>query len=286
MIKTINLNIVKMSKIDLMKNEDTKTKQPKMYTIQFGELNSQINNNKLFPDNTVSSTNYTIYNFFPKASLLQFKKTANLYNLIICILSFFSFSTKSPVSLIVPLMFTALISIFKEAYEDYERNKLDQKLNMREVLRYTEGKFTKTQCYTLIPGDIIKVEKDEEIPVDCLLIKSSHGKGICFINSTSLDGEATLKEKIPVEEFKNLNFSSNGGIDIQGRIECDEPNEILSSWEGIMYLNNLKIFCSLKNLILKSCILKNTKWAIGIVVYSGINTKIMMNSKKSFEKIL
>ena len=35
----------------------------------------------------------------------------------------------------------------------------------------------------------------------------------------------------------------------------------------------------LKNVILKGCILKNTEWIMGIITYTGHDTKIMKNAK-------
>lgn len=32
---------------------------------------------------------------------------------------------------------------------------------------------------------------------------------------------------------------------------------------------------------LQGCVLRNTKWIIGFVVFTGVETKIMLNSKKA-----
>jgi len=269
------------------------TSLSKTILIQFGESNPQIINNQSFPNNIISSTKYNLFNFLPKATFIQFRKIANLYCLIICILSFFNFSTKSPVSQVLPLILTISMSIFIEGYEDFQRNKLDQKANLKEVYKLSQGKFVKIECYKLIPGDIIKVEKDDEIPADFLLINSSNKNGNCFINSTSLDGETSLKEKISIEikEKNQIDFKEKYTLslktftEIQGKIECDSSNENLSSWEGILYLKNTKIFCSMRNLILKGCILKNTNWVFGVIIYSGSNTKIMKNSRTPSKKM-
>jgi len=59
---------------------------------------------------------------------------------------------------------------------------------------------------------------------------------------------------------------------------CDEPNEALENWSG--YLTLLKknsteqINCSIKNLLLRGTIMRNTEWALAIVVYTGAETKI------------
>ena len=42
-------------------------------------------------------------------------------------------------------------------------------------------------------GDIVRVEKDEEVPADLLLIKAP--KDIVFVSTMNLDGETNLKDR-------------------------------------------------------------------------------------------
>ena len=42
---------------------------------------------------------------------------------------------------------------------------------------------------------------------------------------------------------------------------------------------NEPVYCKMNNMILKGCVLKNTRYVCGIVVYSGKNTKISKNGK-------
>ncbi len=44
-------------------------------------------------------------------------------------------------------------------------------------------------------GDIVKVVENETFPGDLILISSSIEGGICFIETSSLDGEKNLKPK-------------------------------------------------------------------------------------------
>jgi phospholipid-translocating ATPase len=55
-------------------------------------------------------------------------------------------------------------------------------------------------------GEIIRVEKDEEIPADLLVIYSP--KDLVFISTMNLDGETNLKERIlGVDEINEGNLS-------------------------------------------------------------------------------
>lgn len=44
-------------------------------------------------------------------------------------------------------------------------------------------------------GELIKVEDEEFIPCDLLLLKSVDDKGLCFVETKNLDGETNLKIK-------------------------------------------------------------------------------------------
>jgi len=179
--------------------------------------------------------------------------------------------------------FVLIATMFKEAAEDYSRYKQDKQSNNKIVLKYSKGNWINARCWTLISGDIINVLKEEEYCADCIIIKSSNETGYCFIDTKNLDGETNLKEKCAIEEFKNIGEKRYSQL--SGSLDCDKPDENITAWEGILTYNSSTIYTSLKNMVLKGCVLKNTDFSIGIVVYTGINTKIMKNSKQARIKV-
>jgi len=60
------------------------------------------------------------------------------------------------------------------------------------VLR--DGKFEPCEWQEIKVGDLVKVEKNKEIPADLLLVSAP--KDVVFVSTINLDGETNLKSKL------------------------------------------------------------------------------------------
>lgn len=147
--------------------------------------------------NAVKTTKYNVLTFLPLSLLIQFKKIANIYFLIISILTFQTFSPKNPYSMALTFGFVLVCSICKELYEDLVRYRQDKQINSQiiEVYDLTHKVITPTRSQNLIVGDIIKVKENEAFPADLLFLHSSKNRGLAYINTMNLDGETSLREK-------------------------------------------------------------------------------------------
>lgn len=66
---------------------------------------------------------------------------------------------------------------------------------------------------------------------------------------------------------------------MNGTIKCEVPNNAIYKFEGqFLQQGSDAIPLSSDNIILRGCSLRNTEYVYGIVVFSGHDTKIMMNS--------
>ena len=261
-----------------MLGEELAIDTPELCKIYYGETNEHKGYNKIYPNNRISTTKYNLVNFLPKSLLLQFKKSANIYFLLVTILTFGSFSPINPASMIGTFIFVLICTMIKEAYEDFRRYEQDELNNNRLILKYIDGTWKEAKSWTLVPGDIIKILKNEELSADVLILKTSNSNGYAYIETKSLDGETNLKEKIAIGEYRDLNEENYS--DLNGVIICDYPNENLNLWNGqIFEYEREEVQCDIDNIVLKGCVLKNTEYICGIIVYSGKNTKIMKNAK-------
>ena len=86
------------------------------------------------------------------------------------------------------------------------------------------------------------------------------------------------------------NLASSQLCKLQGHIVCDAPNDLLYRFEGTFspvgdsmdYLDQEGLISlDYENFILRGSRLKNTEWCIAMVIYTGHDTKIMMNSQNA-----
>ena len=151
-------------------------------------------------------------------------------------------------------------------------------------------KFKSRAWKDITVGDMIRVRNNEEVPADIVLISCSDPEGNCAIETKNLDGETNLKTKTSLAcgGSNNLKRSTDLG-NCKFWIECDAPNSHLYAFKGTIHYENYdengtlinmdeKEAITNDNVLLRGTTLRNTKWAIGVVVYTGRETKIMLNS--------
>ena len=263
-------------------------------------INNTVSNMSIYhsKNNTISTTKYNAFTFLPKAFLLQFIRLANIYFLICAILQCIPIiSPLTPATAVVPLIIVLSVSIIREGIEDYSRASLDKQQNNEETVVYRNNNWEKTTSGELYVGEIVEVLQDHTFPADLILIDSELPGGICFIETGTLDGEKTLKQKEAPRETKEKFKENNEKIqkfEIFGEVIADMPNPALYQLNGRMELsykindnNNTEIYkipLDAKQLLLKGAKLKNTKWVIGIVIYTGHNCKLMKNAKDPISK--
>lgn len=97
----------------------------------------------------------------------------------------------------LPLGVVVLVSMIKDAFEDFQRHKSDNEENQKkqQVYNCATGKFEPKPWQDIKVGMLIRVNEDEFFPADLIVLKSSDAKGGLFVETKNLDGETNLKAK-------------------------------------------------------------------------------------------
>ncbi|CAI7894851.1 unnamed protein product [Closterium sp. NIES-54] len=247
------------------------------------------NEESRFSSNKIATTKYTWYTFIPRGLFEQFRRVANFYFLFNAIISLTPLSPVMPITTITPLVFVIGLAMLKELWEDIKRGASDYETNKRKIrVILPDGSEAMREWRELRVGDIVQVEGDTYFPADLICLASSSDDGSCYVETMNLDGETNLKLRQALHETYSLDGSQLARL--RGTVECEHPNVSIYTFTGKMRLEGLQetpIFLSPTNILLRGSKLRNTRFAVGLVVYSGRETKIMMNatdppSKRSF----
>lgn len=236
---------------------------------------------KPYRSNTVSSAIYTVWDFLPRQLVYQFSKLANIYFLFVAILQMIpSWSTTGSYTTIIPLMIFVGISMGREGYDDWGRHRNDREENNRKCLVLEPGGGYKTVAWKEVKvGDILRVLQNEWIPADIVLLHSSGPKGVASVETLALDGETNLKTRETPIQIQQA-FGPDELETAQAVVTTEDPNLDLYNFEGSFDVNGERIPLSGSNVIYRGSMLRNTASVLGVVVFSGQETKVQMNATR------
>ncbi|CAM8938245.1 unnamed protein product [Rhodiola kirilowii] len=230
-----------------------------------------------FKGNSVSTTKYNVLTFLPKGLYEQFRRVANFYFLMISVLSLTPLSPVSPVTNILPLSMVLLVSLVKEAYEDWKRFQSDMTINNSLIDVLHDGEWNQIPWKELQVGDIVLVKQDGYFPADIVFLASTNSDGVSYIETANLDGETNLKIRKALEKTWDF-LAPDKAVEFKGDIHCEQPNNSLYTFTGNLIIENQTLPLSPNQLLLRGCSLRNTKHIVGLVVFTGHETKVMMNA--------
>ena len=129
-------------------------------------------------------------------------------------------------------------------------------------------------------GDFVKIVDEEAFPADILICSTSEEENVCYVETKNLDGETNLKSRNAVPMLTHLRSADDCADPNKAsfRLELDRPDSNMYKLNGAVEKDGVKQPIDLQTVLLRGTVLKNTKWVIGVVMYSGEDTKIMLNA--------
>ncbi|CAK6433852.1 unnamed protein product [Pipistrellus nathusii] len=97
--------------------------------------------------------------------------------------------------------------------------------------------------------------------------------------------ETNLKVKQALQVTGEMENDLNQLSAFDGEVRCDAPNNKLGRFTGVLSYKGKNHLLDLDKLLLRGCVIRNTDWCYGLVIYTGPDTKLMQNSgKTSFKR--
>merc|ERR1719319_247687 len=237
--------------------------------------------NAIYLTNRIRTTKYTMLSFIPRNLFEQFHRFANLYFLFIVLLNWVpAINAFGKEISMLPVIIVLIVTGIKDLYEDRRRYKSDRRVNYStcKVYQPGEGKYVKCLWKELRVGDMVYLSNDEQIPADILLLQSSDDNGLCYIDTQNLDGETNLKQRERPRGLKQDTPSFSVPA-FRCNLECDMPTTKIYRFHGSLTQPwGERIPVVKDNLLLRDCVLKNTDYIEGLVVYAGHESKAMLNN--------
>ncbi|ONM31385.1 Phospholipid-transporting ATPase 1, partial [Zea mays] len=232
-----------------------------------------------FSGNAIRTAKYSFLTFLPRNLFEQFRRLSYVYFLAITVLNQLpQVAVFGRGASVLPLAFVLFVTAVKDAYEDFRRHRSDRQENNRlaTVLALgTAGEFQPKRWKHIRVGDVVRIESNETLPADMVLLATSDPTGVAHVQTVNLDGETNLKTRYAKQET-HVMFSQNGGVG--GVLHCERPNRNIYGFQANLEIDGKRVSLGPSNIVLRGCELKNTTWAIGVVVYAGKETKVMLNS--------
>ncbi|GAV84815.1 E1-E2_ATPase domain-containing protein/HAD domain-containing protein [Cephalotus follicularis] len=235
-----------------------------------------------FSGNSIQTGKYSVITFLPKNLFEQFHRVAYIYFLVIAVLNQLpQLAVFGRGASVLPLALVLLVTAVKDAYEDWRRHRSDKIENNRLASVLVDDQFQQKKWKDIRVGEIIKANANETIPCDLVLLSTSDPTGVAYVQTINLDGESNLKTRYAKQETL-LKFPEKEKI--SGLIKCDKPNRNIYGFQANMDIDGKRLSLGPSNILLRGCELKNTSWALGVAVYAGGETKVMLNNSGASSK--
>uniref|UniRef100_A0A9J8DGR4 Phospholipid-transporting ATPase n=1 Tax=Cyprinus carpio carpio TaxID=630221 RepID=A0A9J8DGR4_CYPCA len=178
-----------------------------------------------YANNAIKTSKYNVFTFLPLNLFEQFQRLANAYFVFLLILQLIpQISSLSWFTTVVPLLLVLSITLAKDLSDDITRHKNDNHVNNRKVEVLINGELKSEKWMNVQVGDIVKLENNEFVTADLLLLSSSEPLNLIYIETAELDG---LVSK-PVNVNMNLADGANASL-----------SAFLTFWSYVIILNTV-----------------------------------------------
>ncbi|KAF8630439.1 hypothetical protein AX17_005416 [Amanita inopinata Kibby_2008] len=139
--------------------------------------------------------------------------------------------------------------------------------------------WKKTLWEDIRVGDLVKIVNNEALPADVLICATSEDENVAFVETKNLDGETNLKSRNAVSTLTHLRSAADCADKHNAfRIDSDKPDTNMYKMNAAVGVGKEVFPVDMQMALLRGTVLRNTDWIIGVVMFTGEDTRIVLNS--------
>ncbi|KAJ7687726.1 hypothetical protein B0H17DRAFT_1332344 [Mycena rosella] len=173
-------------------------------------------------------------------------------------------------------------------------------------MRTGAAQWERTLWKKLEVGDIVLLRDNDQVPADIVVLGTSDPDGNCYLETKNLDGETNLKVRKSLAATRGMSCAEEEVQRARFVLDSDPPSQNLYLYHGVLHYRDYSAVSSnfasvhggtnpagaeeraepvsINELLLRGCALRNTAWVVGLVVFTGADTKIMLNGGETPSK--
>jgi phospholipid-translocating ATPase len=214
---------------------------------------------------------------------LQFKAFFNLYFLLVALSQAVpSLRIGYLSAYIAPLILVLGVTMGREGLDDLARRRRDKEANSEfyEVVGMTRP----VRSRDLHVGDLVKVHKDQRLPADIMLLRTADGTGEAFIRTDQLDGETDWKLRT-APGFTQTIQDEESLLSQTFSVTAEPPMKDLYKFNGTLAQSSTtpRQECGVgaESMMWANAVLASGPYIVGLVLYTGIETRQAQNTSKA-----
>uniref|UniRef100_A0A1I8J6G5 Phospholipid-transporting ATPase n=1 Tax=Macrostomum lignano TaxID=282301 RepID=A0A1I8J6G5_9PLAT len=241
--------------------------------------------------NLLRNQKYSALSFIPQVLYEQFSVFLNFCFLVMALSQFV---TALKIGYLYtywgPLSFVICVTALREAVDDLRRWRRDRELN--SALYEVAADASAESAVRLLPsrllqvGHVVRLAKGDRVPADLVLLRAPDRRGACYLRTDQLDGETDWKLRVAPAATQLAWEDSDLNASQGSTVWAERPSMDLSTFVGTLTTSTgAQVPLGIENTLWAGTVLASAGPVLGVVVYTGRETRAAMNSAKPRSKL-
>nr|XP_006814167.1 PREDICTED: probable phospholipid-transporting ATPase IIB-like [Saccoglossus kowalevskii] len=238
-----------------------KKKEPKPRTVPIGRRAVY---QEKYPANIIRNQKYSVFSFIPLVLYNQFKFFLNLYFLVVALSQFIpAVRIGYLYTYWLPLGFVIFVTMCREAVDDFRRYRRDREVNSQLFSKLTKTGIIKIPSSDIKVSDIIIIGKNQRVPADMVFLRTTE-KTVVDLWDHTMDLYEISAEVYAEKPQKDIHSFVGTFTRVDGGRQEDPLGIENTLWANTVVASGT---------------------AVGIVVYTGRETRSSMNTSQPAAKV-